>query len=532
MLSALILTPLVGALLISVWPQKIESDQIRKGALITLGVNLVMTTALVAQFDITDSGFQFLEKIAWIEPLGLTYSLGVDGIALPLIVINSLLCFVSVYISHGVRRPRLYYSLLLLITSAVAGAFLAQNLLLFFLFYELELIPLYLLIAIWGGERRGYAATKFLIYTAFSGILILGAFLGLVLLSGTGSFDYDPSLAQTLSVVQQTVLMGVLLIGFGIKIPLFPFHTWLPDAHVEASTPLSVLLAGVLLKLGTYGMLRFCVGLFPQAWMELSPLLAWWAVVSVLYGSLAAIAQTDMKKMVAYSSVGHMGYILLAAAAITPLSILGTVLQMVSHGLISALMFLLVGVVYKKTGTRDLTILRGLMAPERGLPFIGSLMVLGAMASAGIPGMIGFISEFIVFRGSFESQAPQTLFCMLGSGLTSVYFLLMINRVFFGRLDAAPDGTGGTIEVTLPKVSWRDRVPAMTLVLIIFAFGLQPAWLTRWMESTTNSFVPNYTNYANNPGRLVGRGSNDAVIAELLPLNQPLDMPITVLPTH
>ena len=522
-LSALILTPLVGALVISIWPQKIESDQVRQGALITLGVNLLMTIALVAQFDIADSGFQFLEKLAWMEPLGLTYSLGVDGIALPLIVINSLLCFVSVYISHGVRRPRLYYSLLLVITSAVAGAFLAQNLLLFFLFYELELIPLYLLIAIWGGARRGYAATKFLIYTAFSGILILGAFLGLVLLSGTGSFDYDPSLAQSLTMVQQTVLMGVLLIGFGIKIPLFPFHTWLPDAHVEASTPLSVLLAGVLLKLGTYGMLRFCVGLFPQAWMELSPLLAWWAVVSVLYGSLAAIAQTDMKKMVAYSSVGHMGYILLAAAAITPLSILGTVLQMVSHGLISALMFLLVGVVYKKTGTRDLTVLRGLMAPERGLPFIGSLMVLGAMASAGIPGMIGFISEFIVFRGSFESQALQTLFCMLGSGLTSVYFLLMINRVFFGRLTAAPDGAGGTIEVTLPKVSWRDRVPAMTLVLIIFAFGLQPEWLTRWMESTTNSFVPNYAN----PVMSVGRVSDGTAIAELSTFDQPLSTPPT-----
>ncbi len=491
-LSALILIPLVGALLISIWPQEIDSNQVRRAALVTLGVNLVVTLALIVQFDVGNPGFQFLEALPWMKPLGLTYSLGVDGIALPLVAINSLLCFVSVYISHSVKRPRLYYSLLLLITSAVAGAFLAQNLLLFFLFYELELIPLYLLIAIWGGARRGYAATKFLIYTAFSGILILGAFLGLVLLSGTGSFDYDPSLAQGLTMVQQTLLLGVLLIGFGIKIPLFPFHTWLPDAHVEASTPISVLLAGVLLKLGTYGLLRFCVGLFPDAWMSLSPLLAWWAVVSVLYGSLAAIAQTDMKKMVAYSSVGHMGYILLAAAAATPLSILGTELQMVSHGLISALMFLLVGVVYKKTGTRDLTILRGLMAPERGLPFIGSLMVLGAMASAGIPGMVGFISEFIVFRGSFESQGPQTLFCMLGSGLTAVYFLLMINRVFFGRLNAAPDGAGGTMEVTLPKVSWRDRVPAMALVLVIFAFGLQPAWLTRWMESTTNNFMPNY----------------------------------------
>ncbi|MEL6939138.1 MAG: NADH-quinone oxidoreductase subunit M [Cyanobacteria bacterium J06598_1] len=491
MLSALILIPLVGALLISIWPGSIETKQVRRGALITLAVNLIVTLALILQFDIATSGFQFVEQLDWIESLGLSYSLGVDGIALPLVTINSLLCFVSVYISNEVKRPRLYYAMLLLITSAVAGAFLAQNLLLFFLFYELELIPLYLLIAIWGGVRRGYAATKFLIYTAFSGALILAAFLGLALLSGTGSFDYDPALAQGLTMFQQTLLLGFLLIGFGIKIPLFPFHTWLPDAHVEASTPLSVLLAGVLLKLGTYGILRFGVGLFPEAWMEIAPLLAWWAVASVLYGSLAAIAQTDMKKMVAYSSVGHMGYILLAASAANPLSILGTVMQMVSHGLISALMFLLVGVVYKKTGTRDLTVLRGLLAPERGLPFIGSLMVLGAMASAGIPGMVGFISEFIVFRGSFERHAPQTLLCMVGSGLTAVYFLLMINRVFFGRLTAADDELGGSIEVTLPKVSWRDRAPAIALVLIIFAFGLQPEWMTRWIAATSNAFVPN-----------------------------------------
>lgn len=484
-LSVLIIVPLLGALIISLWPNKLDTQNARTGALVTLAVNLAATLYLVTQFNIADPGFQFTEQVRWIDAIGLSYFLGVDGISLPLLVINSLLCLVSVYISSDIKRPRLYYPLLLLITSAVAGAFLARNLLLFFLFYELELIPLYLLIAIWGGARRGYAATKFLIYTAFSGILILAAFLGLVFISGTGSFDYDPALAQGLTLVEQTVLMGVLLIGFGIKIPLFPFHTWLPDAHVEASTPVSVLLAGVLLKLGTYGMLRFCVGLFPNAWVDLSPLLAWWAVVSVLYGSLAAIAQTDMKKMVAYSSVGHMGYILLAAAAANPLSILGTVLQMVSHGLISALMFLLVGVVYKKTGTRDLNILRGLMAPERGLPFIGSLMVLGAMASAGIPGMVGFISEFIVFRGSFETYALQTLLCMVGSGLTAVYFLLMINRVFFGRLNAAPDNLGGSIETTLPGVTWRDRIPALALVLIIFAFGLQPEWITRWMESTT-----------------------------------------------
>ena len=488
-LTSLLLIPLVGALIISLWPSDLESMQARKGALITMTVTLALTLYLATQYDIENPGFQFIEQFNWVEPIGLTYSLAVDGISLPLVVINALLTLVSLYISGQVKRPRLYYSMMLVISSAVFGAFLAQNLLLFFLFYELELIPLYLLIGIWGGERRGYAATKFLIYTAFSGILILGAFLGLDLLSSTNSFDYNPAMAQGLTLLQQGVLMGALLVGFGIKIPLVPFHTWLPDAHVEASTPVSVLLAGVLLKLGTYGILRFCMGLFPDAWMAASPYLGWWAVVSVLYGSLAAIAQTDMKKMVAYSSVGHMGYILLAAAAATPLSILGTVMQMVSHGLISALMFLLVGVVYKKTGTRDLTVLRGLLAPERGLPFIGSLMVLGAMASAGIPGMMGFISEFVVFRGSFETQAPQTLLCMVGSGLTAVYFLLMINRVFFGRLNVVPPTLTAEVDTLIPGVKWRDRVPALALVLLIFAFGLQPEWMTRWMASTTTTFM-------------------------------------------
>ncbi|NJM74787.1 MAG: NAD(P)H-quinone oxidoreductase subunit D4, partial [Acaryochloridaceae cyanobacterium RU_4_10] len=222
-----------------------------------------------------------------------------------------------------------------------------------------------------------------------------------------------------------------------------------------------------------YGLLRFGVGLFPEAWSTLAPWVAWWAVVSVLYGALTAIAQTDMKKMVAFSSVGHMGFILLAAAAGTPLSLVAAVIQMISHGLISALLFLLVGVVYKTTGTRDLGILRGLLNPERGLPVIGSLMVLGVMASAGIPGMVGFISEFMVFRGSFPVFPLQTLLCMAGTGLTAVYFLLLVNKAFFGRLMARADGQ----VVTLPPVSWRDRSPGILLALLIILFGLQPNWL-------------------------------------------------------
>jgi NAD(P)H-quinone oxidoreductase subunit 4 len=261
-------------------------------------------------------------------------------------------------------------------------------------------------------------------------------------------------------------------------------HTWLPDAHVEASTPVSVLLAGVLLKLGTYGLLRFGLGLFPEAWATLAPGLAVWAVVSVLYGSFTAIAQKDMKKMVAFSSIGHMGYILLAAAAATPLSLLATVLQMVSHGLISALLFLLVGVVYKKTGSRDLDVLSGLLNPERGLPIVGSLMILGVMASAGTPGMVGFISEFLVFRGSFPVFPTQTLLCMLGTGLTAVYFLNLMNRAFFGRLSEQV--------VNLPRVQWSERIPAIVLAVLIVILGIQPNWLVRWSEPTTTATIANF----------------------------------------
>ena len=508
MLSALILIPLVGALVLALWPGKLESQTAKIISSVSLGLTLAVLALLTSRFELTTPGFQFEELLPWVEPLGLSYRLGLDGLSLPLLVINSLLGLVAIYITDPqLHRVRLYYVLLLVINSAVAGAFLAANLLLFFIFYELELIPLYLLIAIWGGARRGYAATKFLIYTALSGIFILGAFLGLVWLSGNHSFDYDSGLATALPLAQQITLLVALLIGFGIKVPLFPFHTWLPDAHVEASTPVSVLLAGVLLKLGTYGVVRFGLGLLPDAWMALAPWMATWAVISVLYGSLAAIAQTDMKKMVAYSSIGHMGYVLLAAAASTPVSIVATVFQMISHGLISALLFLLVGVVYKTTGTRDLTVLRGLLNPERGLPFVGCMMILGVMASAGIPGMAGFISEFLVFRGSFLIFPVQTLFCMVGSGLTAVYFLLLVNRAFFGRLAITPPTNAPQLDIVLPRVSWRDRAPALGLAVLIIAFGLQPNWLARWSEHTTLALHEPYQGFVQDESRFPSKAS-------------------------
>ncbi|MEN9203698.1 MAG: NADH-quinone oxidoreductase subunit M [Thermostichus sp. DG_1_5_bins_95] len=481
MLSLLIGIPLLGAAVIGLIPER-AGQSIHRRLALGFGVILfALCVGLLLNFDPGRGSLQWVERVAWIPQLGLIYELGVDGISLPLVLLTGLLVLIALWASGKVERPRLYYSLVLMLAAAVAGAFLAQNLLLFFLFYEVELIPLYLLIAIWGGPRRTYAATKFLVYTALSGILLLIGFFGLSWLSDTNSFTYTVLQAHPLPLVQQTLLLIPILLGLAIKIPLVPFHTWLPDAHVEASTPISVLLAGLLLKLGTYGLLRFGLQLLPDAWEQAAPWLASWAVVNVLHGSFNALVQQDMKKLVAYSSIAHMGYILLATAAATPLALVGSVFQMVSHGLISALLFLLVGAVYTNTGTRDLQLLQGLLNPERGLPLIGSLMVLGVMASGGTPGMVGFIAEFIVFRGSFPRFPLQTLLCMIGTGLTAAYFLLMVNRVFFGRLS--------DVAIAMPRRRLGERLPAAVLAVIIVLLGLQPAWVTGWIESTTARLV-------------------------------------------
>ncbi len=469
MLSALILIPLVGSAVVGFYPDskgKISRNLAFFCAIAVLLINLYIGW----NFDTENTGFQFAEYIPWVEWLGLDYNLGIDGLSFPLVCLNSLLTLIAIFVTDkNISRPRFYYSMLLLLSAGAVGAFLAKDLLLFFLFYELEIIPLYFLIAIWGGKRRGYAAMKFLLYTAFSGILVLASFLGLAWLSGANSFAYETLKLHDLSLTSQLLLLAPLIVGVFIKIPIFPFHTWLPDAHVEAPTPISVLLAGVLLKLGTYALLRFGLGLYLHAWVEVAPWMAILAGISALYGASCAIAQKDMKKVVAYSSIAHMAYILLGASATTRLSVTACVFQMVSHGLISALLFLLVGVVYKKTGTRDVDSLRGLLNPEKGLPVTGGLMILGVMASSGLPGMVGFISEFLIFRGAFPIFPIPTLLCLVGTGLTAVYFLLVINKVFFGRLTDNLD--------SLPSVKWVEHVPAFALLFLIIAFGLQPNWV-------------------------------------------------------
>ncbi|WP_295620794.1 NADH-quinone oxidoreductase subunit M [Chamaesiphon sp. GL140_3_metabinner_50] len=477
MLSAIIWLPVLGAILIGVSPKFSRSI-----ALAVCVTTLAVSITIAGTFNYQDSGLQFIEHLNWIEPLGLDYNLGIDGLSLPLVVLNTLLVLLAVQATDiKVERPRLFHALLLLVSAAITGAFLAQNLLLFFLFYELELIPLYLLIAIWGGEKRGYAATKFLIYQALSGVILLAGFLSWAWFSKTGDFNYESLAATHLPANLQLLFLCIIVLGFGIKMPLVPFHTWLPDAYVEAPTPVSMLLGGIVSKLGTYGLIRFGLGLFPDAWLIVAPWLALISVVTAIYGSLIAIAQTDIKKTIAYSSVAHLSYVLLATAAGNSLSILGAVYQMVAHGLILALLFNLVGIIEAKTGSRDINKLHGLLNPKRGLPFVGSTLILTMMASAGIPGMVGFIGEFLSFQGSYATFPIPTLICLASTGLTSIYFVIIINRTLFGKL--AEDFT------YLPKVTATERVPAIILTALIILLGIQPNILISQIQVTTDNIV-------------------------------------------
>lgn len=490
MLSIIIWLPLLAAIVLFLIPEKIGNKNIRLIALIFSLISFLFSLLAISRYDLQAQGLQLNEFLPWIEVLGLNYNLGMDGLSFPLIILSNLLICLAVYCGDLIKtkentfiRPRLFYGLVLILAGCINGALLSQNLLLFFIFYEVKLIPTYLLINIWGGENRGYAGTKYLLYTAFSGIFVLAAFLGISFITGSG-FDYQTIQTQTLPYSKQLILLITIIIGFAIKTPLVPFHTWLPDSYTESSTPVSMILAGILSKLGTYGLIRFGLGLFPQLWNDVAFELAAIAAISALYASFVAISQTDIKKMVAYSSIAHVAFVVLAIAAGTSIAVTGAICQMFAHGLIVTLLFYLVGIVENKTGDRSLKTLQGLMNPQRGLPVIGGQMILAIMASAGIPGMVGFVGEYISFQGSFTVFPILTICCLVSTGLTSVYFVILVNNTFFGKIDCRQTPN------VYPKVRLAERIPAFLLAVIIIVLGVKPAWLTN---------ITNYSIIASNP---------------------------------
>ncbi len=511
-LTAIIVFPLVAALLIPIIPDK-EGKSLRWYALsIGLIDFLVMCYVFWQNFDVTNSGFQLAEKYTWIEPLGLSWAVSVDGLSMPLVLLAGFVTTLSMFSAWQVdRKPRLFYFLLLLLYSAQIGVFVAQDLLLLFIMWELELVPVYLLVSIWGGEKRRYAATKFLLYTAAASIFILVAGLGLAL-AGGGDITFDIALLglRDYPLTLELFLYGGLLVAFGVKLAIFPLHTWLPDAHGEASSPISMILAGVLLKMGGYGLIRLNMGLLGDAHVYFAPVLVILGVVNIVYGGFASFAQTNMKRRLAYSSVSHMGFVLIGIASFTDLGISGAMLQMLSHGLIAALLFFLAGVTYDRSHTMFLDEMGNI---GKAMPKVFALFTAGAMASLALPGMSGFVSELAVFVGFSNSEVYSSNFrtftvmlSAVGLIVTPIYLLSMLRQLFYGndKVDMCVLGTSeqnnkaindaavcfGTSCVLPDQAVYNDAKPrevfiALCFLVLIVGIGLYPKVATNLYDSTT-----------------------------------------------
>ena len=469
-LLLLLLIPLLAGLLLPLLPA--GSPWVRRGALTAALLQLLDCLWLWQHPPAAISA-------SWLPQLGLRLELGLDGLTVPLVLLAALITAMAVMASPvDQSRPRLFFALMLATNVGLVGAFLARNALLFLLAYELILIPTTLLVAAWGGERRAGAAIRFLTYGAVSGVALLAAVLALGWLQPGGlNFSYTALADHNLTAVQQRWILALVLLAFGLKLPVVPLHGWQPITYSQAPTPVAMLMSGVVSKLGAYGLLRFGLEFLPDAWAAWSPWLAAVGAVSAIYGSLNAIAQLEMRRLVAYSSLGHMGILLLALASATPLSLQGVIAQMLAHGLIIALLFCLVGLIELRTGTCAIPELSGLLNPQRGLPFTLGLMLLALLAAAGVPGLAGFVAELLVFEGSWVAFPWPTLVCLLASGLTAVYAIRLFNRVGFGRLD--------NDRADWVSTSWGERTPALVLTALVLVAGLWPSMLTGFSETAT-----------------------------------------------
>jgi NADH-quinone oxidoreductase subunit M len=473
-LSVIIFLPALGAVIIAFIPG-LSNRAIRWLAAVLTFIPLALSVYLFAIFDRSSGAIQFEEKLSWIPAINAHYHLGVDGISLPLVILMALLGFLVVLISWKIDlRPKEYFAWLLLLETSILGVFCSLDLLLFFLFWEIEVIPMYFLISIWGTGRKEYSAVKYVIYTLFGSAFMLAGILSLYFATGSLSMVdiAQGGMAMVQSVIPVAGIFWLLLIGFAVKLPVFPLHTWLPDAHTDAPTAVSVVLAGALLKMGGYGMIRVCVSIFPQVAREFALILIILAVVNVLYGAAITLRQTDLKRMIAYSSVSHMGYVLLGIFALGQVSLVGATMQMFSHGIITGLLFAMAGLVMHNSKERDLRKLGGL---ARQMPVIAVVFSVAGVASLGLPTTSGFAAEFLVFVGSFTSAAVVgiklwTILGVLGIVITAGYILWMLQRVFYGPpLDKFNKVKDADI---------LERVYMFVFVVVIMGVGIYPAILT------------------------------------------------------
>jgi len=490
LLSLLILLPLAGALVALVLPRD-EHGQLRAAGLFTLLADFVLSLLLFRWYDADKGGIQLEERVAWLPSVGISYHVGVDGIAALLVVLTTFLAPIVLASTFGSIRTRvkeLVVSLLVLQT-AMVGTFAALDMIVFFVFWELMLVPMYLLIGIWGSERRVYAALKFFLYTAVGSMLMFAGILYLYwqtknLPGGSPTFEYADMLKLQLTRTQQAWLFGAFALAFCIKVPLFPLHTWLPDAHVQAPAAGSVVLAGVLLKMGTFGLVRYAMPLFPGAASAYAPLLGWLAVAGIVYGSLMCMAQTDMKKLIAYSSVAHLGFVVLGLAARTNEAASGAVLQMVNHGISTGGLFLLVGYMYDRRHTRDIAAYGG---QARVTPVMAAIFLVVTLSSIGLPGTNGFVGEFLILTGTFTSAVSATprLWTVLASTgvvLGAVYMLTLYQKAWLGPVRNP--------EVQATKdLNGRELATLVPLLAAIVLLGVYPQPFLDFVRKPVSEFV-------------------------------------------
>ncbi len=481
-LTLITFLPVAGAVLVALLPRD-NHKLIRYTSLVVTLIVLILAISLYPAFKTgkemvginqADS-FQFVEQVSWIKAFNIEYFVGVDGLSFPMVLLTALLCFLCIPASFGiVKGVKGYFAMFLLLETGMMGTFVALDFFLFYVFWEIMLLPMYFLIGIWGGPRRVYAAIKFFLYTLVGSVLML--IVMLIFYFNTTNPETGEHTFNMLHMMNQGQQSGILdggwwrgiiffalYIGFAIKIPAFPFHTWLPDAHVEAPTAVSVILAGVLLKMGTYGLLRITYPMLPNTTAHFAWFIALIGVINIIYGAFCAMAQKDLKKLVAYSSISHMGFVMLAMASMTPVGMNGAVMQMFNHGTITAMLFLLVGVIYDRAHHREIAGFGGL---ANVMPRYLGITALAFFASMGLPGLSGFISEAMCFIGAFTVYRTYTIIAILGIIITAAYLLWTIQRMFFGKTNPKYE--------TLPEINGRELFTLVPLGAVVIVLGIWP----------------------------------------------------------
>lgn len=498
MLNSILWLPIIGTLAVLFVPSH-KHNYIRWVSLLATSITFMLTLVLYYLYDssIANTANVFMVKHEWIKSFNIFYTLGVDGLSLPMVVLNGLLFLLCVLSSwHIEKKVKAYFSLMLILQSSIFGVFFALDFFLFYIYWEVMLIPMFFLIALWGGEDRERAAVKFILYTFFGSILMLVGVIALYYVSGKnadslniialqgGKFSQEVITLWGKSLSFEKIFFWIMFLGFAIKVPMVPFHTWLPHAHVQAPTAVSVILAGVLLKMGAYGFLRISFPIFPQAAAEYSNIIAFLGLISILHGAFCALAQTDVKKLVAYSSVSHMGFVMLGLASLSVQGVNGAVMQMFNHGTSTAMMFLLIGILYERSHHRYIVKpdgSRGFSGLAIQMPIFTIIFLIGMFASIGLPGMSGFVSEFLIFLGSFNIFTLYTVLAAIGLFFGAAYLLWMYKRMFFGEVSAEVKEYS---DVTKLEVGYM--VPLCFLVIVL---GFYPAPLINVMKSSVGFFV-------------------------------------------